>query len=70
MNITRRKINYVGKFARVRSCFGGQPLPPNLPEGALVKIIGFDIGNFNIEFQGNTFRIPMSCVENLHLLWR
>ena len=70
MNITRRKINYVGKFARVRSCFGGQPLPPGLSDGAIVKIIGFDIGHFDIEYKGSRFRIAMSCVENLHLLWR
>ena len=65
----RRRINYVGKSARVRSAFDGYQLPEGLPEGATVKIVGFDIGNFEVQYAGKTFRIPMACVENLHQLW-
>ena len=70
MNITTRRINYIGKIARVRSCFGSQPLPAGLPEGAMAKIVAFDIGYFEVDHGGRTFRIPMTCVENLHRLWR
>ena len=64
-----RRINYVGKVARVRSDFENFPLPEGLPEGAAVKIVGFDIGHFEVEHEGRRFRIPMDCVENLHRLW-
>lgn len=67
--MTKRRIDYVGKVAIVRSEFSGEPLPAGLPEGAAVKIVGFDIGRFEVEHRGRRFRIPMSCVENLHRLW-
>lgn len=69
MNKSRRRINYVGKVARVRSCFEAMPLPEGLPEGSTVKIVGFDIGHFEVEHEGRNFRIAMVCVENLHQLW-
>ena len=69
MKITGRRINYVGKLARIRSAFGGYQLPEGLPEGITVKIVGFDIGCFDVEYQGRTYRVPMVCVENLHQLW-
>jgi len=65
----RKRINYVGKVARVRSCFEGQELPEGLPEGSAVRIVGFNIGHFEVEHDGQTFKIPMVCVENLHQLW-
>ena len=64
-----RRINYVGKVAKVRSDFDSVPLPEGLPEGASVRIVGFDIGHFDVEHQGRRFRISMACVENLHRLW-
>jgi hypothetical protein len=70
MKSTKRKVNYIGKKATVRSCFGGYSLPEDLPEGASVEIIGFDIGHFDVRYDSREFRIPMACVENLHLLWR
>ncbi|HHY86042.1 MAG TPA: hypothetical protein GYA07_11015 [Verrucomicrobia bacterium] len=70
MKITKKKVNYIGKKATVRSCFGGYSLPDGLPEGATVEIVGFDIGCFDVRFGRKTFRVPMACVENLHLLWR
>jgi hypothetical protein len=69
MKMNRRRINYVGKIATVRSDFAGHPLPEGLPEGARVRIIGFDIGHFEVEHKGRTFKISMTCVENLHQLW-
>lgn len=69
MNKTRKRINYIGKIARVRSTFDGYELPDGLPEGANVKIVGFDIGHFDVEHRGRKFKIPMVCVENLHQLW-
>ena len=57
-------------MAKVRSCLGGCELPAGLPEGAIVKIVGFDIGHFEVEYRKRRFRISMTCVENLHLLWR
>jgi hypothetical protein len=69
MNINRRRINYVGKVAKVRSCFDSAQLPEGLPEGSTVRIVGFDFGHFDVEFRGRHFRISMSCVENLHRLW-
>ena len=69
MKIIGRRINYVGKLAKVRSSFGSQQLPEGLLEGSTVKIVGFDIGHFDVEHQGRTFRISMTCVENLHRLW-
>ena len=69
MKMNRRRINYVGKTAKVRSVFDGYQLPEGLPEGSTVKITGFDIGNFEVEYKGRTFRISMACVENLHQLW-
>jgi hypothetical protein len=70
MNKLQSKVNYIGKVARVRSCFGGYHLPAGLPEGALVKIMSFDFGYFDVDYKGQTFRIPMVAVENLHQLWR
>jgi hypothetical protein len=69
MNKSQSRINYIGKVATVRSSFGDEQLPAGLPEGAMVKITGFDIGFFEVEFQGRRFRISMVCVENLHELW-
>lgn len=66
---TSRRINYIGKMAKVRSSFGDSRLPDGLPEGAAVKIVGFNIGQFEVEHGGRTFRISMTCVENLHKLW-
>jgi hypothetical protein len=63
------RINYVGKMARVRSCFEAVALPDGLQEGSTVKIIGFDIGHFEVEHEGRQFRIAMVCVANLHQLW-
>jgi hypothetical protein len=64
-----RRINYVGRMAKIRSCFEDYQLPEGLPEGATVRIVGFDIGHFDVEHEGRTFRISMVCVENLHQLW-
>ncbi len=69
MNNTKRKINYVGKVAKVRSAFDDHRLPDGLPEGSAVKIIGFDTGHFDVEHRGRKFKISMTCVENLHQLW-
>lgn len=66
---TKRKINYVGKVAKVRSAFGAQQLPDGLPEGSDVKIVGFDTGHFDVMHKGHRFKISMTCVENLHQLW-
>lgn len=69
MNNTKRKINYVGKVAKVRSAFEDHQLPDGLPEGAAVMIVGFDTGHFDVEHRGRKFKISMTCVENLHRLW-
>ena len=69
MKNNRRKINYVGKLAKVRSAFDGYRLPQGLPEGAVVKIVGFTSGHFDVEHRGKRFNISMACVENLHQLW-
>lgn len=69
MKNSRKRIDYIGKFARVRSSFEDSQLPDGLPEGATVKIVGFDIGHFDVEHRGRKFKISMSCVENLHQLW-
>ena len=67
--LNRKRINYLGKMAKVRSGFGDAPLPEGLPQGATVRIVGFDIGRFDVEYRGRRFMIPMACVENLHQLW-
>jgi len=67
--LMKKRINYVGKLAKVRSAFGGQELPEGLPEGCTVRIVGFDIGHFEVEHEGRTFKVSMTCVENLHRLW-
>jgi hypothetical protein len=69
MKNSRRRINYVGKVAKVRSDSDGYALPEGLPEGAKVEIVGFDIGHFEVTYKGRRFRISMACVENLHQLW-
>ena len=69
MTNLKRRINYVGKVAKVRSAFDGCQLPEGLPEGCVVKIVGFDIGHFDVEHRGRRFKISMTCVENLHQLW-
>ncbi len=69
MNTKRRRINYVGKMAKIRSGVGGYELPEGLPEGSTVRIVGFDIGHFEVEHEGRTYTISMACVENLHRLW-
>ena len=65
----KKRINYVGKMARVHSGVGGYDLPEGLPEGANVRIVGFDIGHFEVEYHGRVYKISMACVENLHRLW-
>jgi hypothetical protein len=70
MKSSRRRINYIGKVAKVRSGLGGYELPNELPEGATVTIVGFDIGHFEVEYEGQRFKITMTCVENLHQLWK
>ena len=69
MNNSRRRINYIGKVAKVRSSLEEFQLPEGLPEGSSVKIVGFDPGHFDVLHRGRRFKISMSCVENLHQLW-
>ena len=69
MKNSRRRINYVGKVAKVRSDSDSDPLPEGLPEGAAVRIVGFDLGHFDVEYKGRRLRISMACVQNLHRLW-
>ena len=64
-----KRVNYIGKMARVRSCFEGEALPAGLPEGAIVRIVSFETGWFEVEYGKQHFRLPMICVENLHQLW-
>jgi len=64
-----QRMNYIGKVAKVRSAFDGGQLPDGLPEGSRVRMVGFDIGRFDVEHGGRTFRIAMACVQNLHQLW-
>ena len=70
MKSSRKRINYIEKMAKVRSGIGGYELPDGLPEGATVRIVGFDIGHFEVEYEGQRFKISMTCVENLHQLWK
>ncbi|MBC8095674.1 MAG: hypothetical protein H7Y43_07665 [Akkermansiaceae bacterium] len=65
----KKRINYVGKVAKVRSGFDGYELPEGLPEGSTVRIVSFDIGHFEVEHEGQTYKISMTCVANLHQLW-
>jgi hypothetical protein len=67
---TGRKINYVGKLVRVKHCQGGYSLPDDLPEGVLVEIIGFDIGQFYVVYHNEVFVVPMACACNLDKLPR
>ena len=69
MKIKNQRINYIGKLARVRSNFDGAVLPEGLPEGAMVRIVAFEVGQFEVEHEGRTFKVPMICVQNLHQLW-
>ncbi|HEX3625931.1 MAG TPA: SOS response-associated peptidase [Verrucomicrobiae bacterium] len=48
--------------ATVKSIFGGYPLPNGLPEGATVRIQGFQPGYFDVEFEGKTFRVFLGGV--------
>lgn len=43
--------------ATVKSVFGGYPLPEGLPEGAMVRIQGFQPGYYDVEFEGKTFHV-------------
>ena len=69
MKNIKRKINYVGKVATVRSAFEDQQLPEGLPEGSAVKIVAFYTGHFEVLHRGRRFKISMTCVANLHQLW-
>jgi hypothetical protein len=60
---TGRRIKYVGQLVRVKHCQGGYMLPDELPEGALVEIIGFDIGRFDVVYRHQVFNISMACAE-------
>jgi hypothetical protein len=65
MHARTRKPRYIGKIVVLRSCFGGYALPPQIPELATVKITGFSIGHFNVEYAGNSYVVPMACVQDL-----
>jgi hypothetical protein len=49
-------------WARVKSVFGGYPLPDGLPEGATVNIRAFDGGWYDVELDGQVFRVFSACV--------
>lgn len=69
MQNSQRKINYIGKLAKIRGSFGEPSLPAGLPEGSTVRIVGFDSGHFDVLHKGRRYKISMACVENLHQLW-
>lgn len=49
--------------ATVKSVAGGYPLPPGLPEGAAVTILGFSPGYFDVEHNGQQFQVAMPGVQ-------
>ena len=49
--------------ARVETCAGAVALPNGLPEGATVRICGFNSGSFDVEHEGRRFRVDSLCVR-------
>ena len=53
-----------GEVCQVKSVPCGYPLPEGLPEGATVKVLSFDTGYYDVEFQGRQFKIFMMCFHH------
>jgi putative SOS response-associated peptidase YedK len=49
-------------LAHVNSSVRGHSLPDGLPKGATVKILAFDGKSFEIEFEGQAFKVPSPTV--------
>jgi hypothetical protein len=54
-----------GDIVAVRPIFGGYSLPEALPEGTKVKLLSFDYGYWDVEYNGKKYRIFSSCCNDL-----
>jgi hypothetical protein len=56
----RQKPYRIGDLVKVKHVHGGYPLPAGLPEGATVRVLAFDIGYRDVEYQGQVFHVAMA----------
>ena len=64
LNSSRNKDAGVARplMATVKSMPYAYDLPEGLPEHASVTILRFDVGSFDVEFEGKAFRVASACV--------
>jgi len=53
-----------GAMVQVRRLDGPQvyPVPPEIPDGAVVKVISFEPGSYRVEFSGREYTLSMTCL--------
>jgi hypothetical protein len=64
-----QKPYQIGETVRVHHVHGGYRLPDGLPDGALVRVLAFDVGYRDVEYQGRTFQVAMACIDSGFLPW-
>lgn len=57
------KIVRLGELAIARSLPTSYKLPQGLPEGATVKLLDFEIGTYEVEYEGKKFEVPSACIQ-------
>jgi hypothetical protein len=57
---------YVGRTVEVRRLAGQEvyAVPPELPDGTIVRVVDFDTGYFVVEIPAKRFKIFMGCVDH------
>ena len=56
-----------GDLVTLRPVSFGYPLPDDLPEGSLVRLIAFDRGFWTVEANGKRWNVFMRCVEPIRI---
>lgn len=57
------KIVRLGELAIARSLPNSYGLPKGLPEGVTVKLTDYDVGTYEVEFDGRKFRVAGACIQ-------
>ena len=62
--ICRKKEYQIGELVTVTHCWGGYRLPPALPDGAAVKILGREPGQTTVVYQGEQFVVSTANIKS------
>jgi len=59
-----------GQRVKVQHCRGAYRLPEGLAEGDEVRLLKFDCGYWDVDYQGKRFNISMTCIRGAGFYWK